>query len=332
MGLQIIKQGVLNTVQDAGRFGFAGWGINPGGVMDTYASRVANALVGNTLDEAVLEIHFPAGEIVFKEPALASITGADFSPALNDQPIPLWRPVLIPKDGLLRFSKKAWGERCYLAVHGGFGTTRWLGSSSTNLKIGAGGNGGRVLKANDTIGMRNAFAIEAADGRPVLLPWSVKRRTIYENADEISFIEGPEWDWLKDESKEEIARTSFVIKSSSDRMGYHLSPGVLQFKVTEDLVSTAVTFGTLQAMPDGNILILMADHQTTGGYPRIGHVTSADLPKLSQRGANSSVTLKKISREQAEKMVISLGQQLRAIRESCKNNLANYHAKHRFEL
>src|SRR5688572_18222538 len=151
MAISIVKPGLLDTIQDMGRFGYGNWGINPGGVMDTYASRVANMLVGNEITEAVIEIHFPGAQILFEQNALISLTGADFTPTLNDEPLPLWRPIVVRKNTVLHFPRLQHGARCYLAVHGGINVDKWLGSYSTNLKAEAGGYFGRKLEKGDEI-------------------------------------------------------------------------------------------------------------------------------------------------------------------------------------
>lgn len=328
MSLVITRHGILDTIQDTGRPGFAKWGINPGGSMDRYASRIANALVGNPAGAALLELHFPACSISFTEHVLISLTGADFEPVSGNVRIPLWKPVLVPAGSMISFPKKTWGERCYMAVRGEIGSEKWLGSYSTNLKVAAGGNHGKRLRNGDELFITgNPFAAVAMDQIRVL-PWSVNSADVYDPG-ALFFIPGQEWEWLSEPSQQQIdGLTEFVIDKSSDRMGYALRHEPLIFKVRQEMISSGVTFGTIQALPDGRLMILMADHQTTGGYPRIGNIISAHLPKLAQRGANEKIVLKKISHERAEKMLISLEHEIRVIRESCLKKLEGYHAKH----
>src|SRR5688572_30082640 len=139
MSIQVMRSGVLDTIQDTGRFGYSKWGINPGGTMDRYASQAANALVGNSLADAVIEIHFPAAEFLFHENCLISLTGADFTPRINDIPVRSWKCIAVKKGSILSFRHKQKGWRGYMAVHGGIKTAPWLDSRSTNLKIAAGG-------------------------------------------------------------------------------------------------------------------------------------------------------------------------------------------------
>jgi antagonist of KipI len=332
MSLVVIKPGVFSTIQDQGRSGFSKWGINPGGAIDRYASRIANALVGNPLESAVIEMHFPAGQMQFGESVLMCITGADFEPTIDGSPLPLWRPVIVPVNSVLSFKRKKSGERCYLAVRGGFQTSKWMGSFSTNVKIRAGGYEGRTLSKGDIVSYVKDPAIKTPLNEIVVLPWAVNPVNIYGQPNEFFLLRGNEWDLMTADGRELLLSTAFAIHPSSDRMAYHLKNTTITTDVHEQLLSTAVTFGTIQALPGGNLLILMADHQTTGGYPRIAHVVSAHLPKLSQRGPNDLITFKEISIDQAEKMVISLEQELKRVSHSCNNNLRDYHAKHRSQL
>ena len=146
----------MDTVQDMGRYGCQHLGINPGGAMDKLSARVANILVGNDTNEAVIELHFPAAAFFFEQPSLIAISGADFSANLNGEEIPCMRPVMVSKYSILQFHGIKNGARAYLSVHGGLAIKPWLNSYSTNLKAGAGGYMGRVLQKDDEIAFRIA--------------------------------------------------------------------------------------------------------------------------------------------------------------------------------
>jgi antagonist of KipI len=145
MSLEVIKSGIADTFQDAGRYGYQHSGVNPNGTMDLVAMKVANALVGNDLNEAVLELYFPASTFVFKKSTLIALSGADFTAELNGKPIPINQSLIIPAGSELRFKKIGKGVFCYMAVWGGFEVTSWMGSCSTNAKANAGGWKGRSL-------------------------------------------------------------------------------------------------------------------------------------------------------------------------------------------
>src|SRR5580704_8601760 len=213
MSLSVIKPGLLDTIQDIGRPGFAKWGVNPGGAMDVYAAKVANMLVGNCGTEAVLEIHFPGPQILFEQNALIAITGADFSSTINDEPLKQWQPVVVRKNTVLHFPRLESGARCYIAVHGGFGIKKWLGSYSTNLKAGAGGWFGRQLKKGDELPFKENrvyFAGWLQDQQNKReLPWQADSKKVYRHLHEIFIIPGNEWSQLNHPSQNIFLNNNF---------------------------------------------------------------------------------------------------------------------------
>jgi antagonist of KipI len=329
MSIRILKSGIWDTVQDIGRYGYGKWGINPSGVMDRYAAQAANALVGNELTEGVIEIHFPSGRYLFQEAALISICGSDFSPLLDDIPVSPWTTISVKKNNILSFQKNKWGTRCYLAIHGGMDLPEWLGSLSTNIKASAGGLNGSILKKEDVIFIRQGKYDPAKMiyEKPVL-PWQVSTQAVYKDPDTVFFLEGNEWNWLTIPSQEQMLSIHFSIHSSSDRMASYLRHAPVEFLKREELISSGVSFGTIQALPSGNLVVLMADHQTTGGYPRIGHIITAHLPKFSQLRPGENFQLKRISIEDAEKMVFSLQHDLRILQLACREKLDLRYAQH----
>lgn len=325
MSLTIIKAGILDTIQDLGRFGYSSWGINPGGAMDRYATQVANILVGNEAEEGVIEIHFPGPQILFERNALITITGADFTPVLNDQPVCLSQPLLIKRNTILQFLQWKHGARCYLAVHGGFAINKWLNSYSTNIKAAAGGYNGRRLEKGDVVPFGESriyytgLFTQGIDLKP--LHWKAAIKKTYDKPNEVSFIAGKEWESLNSSSKKSLEDDAFVIQTSSDRMGYQLKGTSLELSGAQELLSSGVSFGSMQLLPNGQLIILMADHQTTGGYPRIGHVISAHLPKLAQLRPGDAVQFKRIEVETAERMYSQQQQELKILARACSCNL-----------
>src|SRR5260221_12852802 len=149
MSLKVIKAGLLDTVQDLGRYGYQHLGINPVGAMDKFAAQISNILLGNEVNEAFIEMHFPAASFLFEQDTIIAISGADFTPTINGEPIPLLHPVVVSKNCVLQFDKVKTGARCYMAVKDKFNIEQWLNSYSTNLKASAGGFHGRALMKND---------------------------------------------------------------------------------------------------------------------------------------------------------------------------------------
>ena len=332
MSISILKAGILDSLQDNGRFGHAAFGINPGGVMDRFAAETANFLVGNDATEAVLEMHFPASQLLFREDALIAVCGADLTPTIQDEVIPAWQPVAIKKNTLLQFTKWNWGNRVYVAVHGGFNIPQWLNSYSTNLKAMTGGYQGRALMKGDTLSLRkNTICI--ADFIPFekdfrILPWGVKDRKVYDHPEQLSILPGPEWELLDESSRDQLLHSEFIIDKRSDRMGSLLNGPSLQLQQPMELVSSGVDFGTIQLLVGGQLIILMADHQTTGGYPRIGNIISAHLPKLAQLHAGSSIRFSITDIRTAEQMLFSQIRDRYILQRSCHDHLTQLHALH----
>lgn len=324
MSLRIIRQGVLDTVQDLGRFGQQYLGINCNGAMDKFSMQLVNALLGKELNAPVFEIHFPSSQIQFEKDTIICITGADFKPSINEQPIPLDRPVLVSKKTILKFERFLTGARCYLAILHQLSLDKWLNSYSTNLKAAAGGFAGRNLLKNDVITFQNEWKLSNLLGTKdfILLPW--KANDTVDTRNEIEFIIGSEWHWLTKETQDAFQEQWFQITNEADRMGYQLAGQTLEARPHEQLVSSAVSFGTVQLLPSGQLIILMADHQTAGGYPRVAHVISAHLPILAQKKPNDVIRFKMTSLVEAEKKIINQKKYLHQLQIACKFRMEEF--------
>ena len=325
MSLRITKNGLLDTIQDAGRYGYQYLGINPGGAMDKLAMRVANALVGNETNEAVVEMHFPAAEIIFEQTILIALCGADFSASIQGEMLPMFQPIMIQKGSLLSFKKKRTGARVYLSVQGGFVCNQWLNSTSTNLKVKAGGYRGRALLKNDQILFKQEplYSFQNSSHNFEILPWKAKI-TAPKSENRFRFLPGAEYDQLQWNSMLLIETGNFSISRKNDRMGYRLVGEKLLMNSTQEMISSAVTMGTIQLLPDGQLIILMADHQTTGGYPRIGHIISADISSLAQVQTGEMLSFEKVAIGQAENLLLEQEMILLQIKNACNFRLDEY--------
>ena len=327
MGLSIIKPGLYDTIQDLGRSGYSNYGVNPGGVMDRFAAKMANALVGNDEHEAVLEIHFPGPQVLFEKDTLISLTGAGFLPTINDEAIPCWHPVFIRKNTVLQFTGREWGARAYLAIHGGFCVPKWLNSYSTNMKAGIGGYKGRKLEKGDTIPfekcVQQSHKYISSESNFHVLPWRPAVSNVYEQPASMYFMAGSEWHSLTCCAKKAVEETPFHISLMSDRMGYRLKGENLAVSDSTEMISSAVSYGTMQLLPGGQLIVLMADHQTTGGYPKIGHVISAHLPKLSQLSAGDTIQFVPSEMARAEEMLFNQQKHLTIMQRACLDHLSN---------
>jgi len=296
--MQFIKSGILSTYQDTGRNTYRYLGINPNGAIDRLAVRLLNILLQNQENEAAIEIHFPSPEIYFENNIIIAIGGADFRPYLidknqNEIEINNWQCTFVSAGTTLKFKKRLWGQRAYIAVKGGFPAAAWLGSKSTNNLLGFNG-----ISPNHYLSIPEHT-------KPAVLPYlGFSIRPPYSASPTIRLIKGNEFGALTAESKERLEKQEFAISQHSNRMGYRLIGEALSLENPLELISSAVDFGTIQLLPDGQLIILMADHQTTGGYPRLGNVISVDLPILAQCGPKDVLKFQFISQAEAEELLI----------------------------
>ena len=323
MSLRIIKAGILDTIQDCGRYGNQHLGINPTGAMDKYAMQITNILVGNKPGEAVIEMHFPASVFIFTLPALIALSGANFSASINGEPVPSLHPIMVSKNDVLQFHKPVNGARAYFAIAGGLAIDKWMNSYSTHLKAKAGGYNGRKLQKDDELFFRNPSSFSAKQNDFTILPWQADTNWGYVTK-EVLLLPGNEWERLTTESKENITMTSFVINQQSDRMGYRLNNIPLPVMTNEEVISSGVSFGTIQLLPDGKLIILMADHQTTGGYPRVAHVISAHHSRMAQMKAGDKIHFKLTDQQTAEELLIKQRQHLLQLQNACTFRLEEY--------
>ncbi len=325
MSLRIIKAGIQDTVQDLGRYGYQQAGINPSGAMDRYAMQIANALLGNELNEAVLELHFPSAVILFTKPVMIALSGANHLPSINGEPVPLNQCIVVNKNDALQFHRPVSGARTYLAVQGGFKLDPWLESMSTNLKAAAGGYEGRSLRKGDELLYRSEkdYSTLLPGKNFRVMPWTADPQSA-DNSKEIFVLPGNEWDRLRAEAKDRFLETPFVITKLADRMGFHLGNESLVALPGEELVSSAVTFGTVQLLPDGKLIILMADHQTTGGYPRLAHVITAHHSRLAQKRTGEALNFRMTDMATAEQLLLQQQQHLKQLQNACLFKLQSY--------
>lgn len=326
MSIHIIKQGLLDSVQDAGRYGYQHLGINPCGVMDNIAACVANMLVGNELNEAVIEMHFPASTYYFEKPAVIVLCGADFSAAINGKAVPLNTTVIVGGNSTLSFANYVRGARMYLAIQGGFSIEPWLNSYSTNLKIWTGGYHGHALKKDDIIHIKaEQFAFASlVESSVIITAIHADLNFFYSHSNFIRCIKGKDFEHLESHSKAVFEGKEFSISRQSDRMGYRLDGERLACIDNAERISSAVTRGSIQLLPTGQLIVLMADHQTTGGYPVIAHVISADIPKLAQMQAGSLLRFELTNIETAEKLYLEQQQNLQQIQQQCNLQLQQF--------
>lgn len=324
--IQVVQQGLLDTIQDAGRYGYQHLGINPGGAMDRIALAVANSLVGNDMTEAAIELHFPASVFLFDRDVMIALSGADFGATINGRPVDINRPVLVNKQTILRFNKPISGARCYLAIRGGLAITRWLGSCSTHLKAGAGGMEGRALRKNDHLQLRQgdfASPLHAEKG-VIALPWTADVSHLYTTKERIHTLPGSQWNLLEEKARQDFTGAAFMLSEQSDRMGFRMIGPALATRPREEQLSAGITRGTIQLLPNGQLIILMADHQTTGGYARLAHVITAHMPALSQSMPHQDIHFSMTDEKKASALMWQQEQDLLFLQNACKLRLEEW--------
>lgn len=286
MSILVLNKGWLTTVQDFGRPGYAQYGINRSGAMDPLALQVGNYLVHNEGSEAALEICFPASGFLFLEPTLMVLAGADFGASIAGNPIKPYQPVWAAAGAELHFQHKHWGQYVYLCVQGGFDLKPWLNSKSTNLKAVQGGWQGRGLQKGAILPLKKTAP---SIGKETKIASYYADLTPFYDSKAIRFIPGQHHESLTQQSQTQIQTQNWRITPASDRMGYRLEGEKLELLQAESLLSAGLSRGSIQLPPNGQPIVLMADHQTTGGYPILGQVIQADWPKLAQSGPGQDI-------------------------------------------
>ena len=307
MGVKVLQPGMLATIQDLGRYGLQKFGVIVGGAMDSISLRIANLLVGNAEGEGAVEVTIFGTSLLFESDELIAITGGNLQPTIEGKKIPMWQPILIRKGSVLKFNAAISGSRAYVSFGGGIQIPEVMGSKSTYIRAGIGGFQGRKLQKNDVF--ECAKRTEAGEDlfhqlqkKTSYLSWSVHYTPFvtFKKIQTIRIIRGSEYERFDEESLKKFFSTPYTITTHADRMGYRLEGQGIQLKEPFELLSEGVTFGTIQVPSNGQPIILMADRQTTGGYPKIGQVISADLPSLAQMQANGQVYFKEVTLEEAQ--------------------------------
>ncbi len=303
MGIIINRGGSLTTIQDLGRIGYQNQGFAVSGAMDHRACRLANLLLDNEPDAAMLEATLVGPKFTFTEPNCFVVTGADLHATINDNKLQV-NQVYVAEPGdvveyPVRFSKQ--GVRSYIAFAGGLNVPAFMGSRSTYLKGSMGGFHGRALKTGDEINFLSPKHILPKIGRR-FVPEDFSE--IYGNhAVTLRVILGPQEDAFTEEGLATFLNSEFLATPYMDRMGARLEGPEIQHKGRADLVSDGIAFGAVQVPQSGKPIILMADRQSTGGYTKIANVISVDLPKVAQRLAGDKIRFQPVTVEQAQQLL-----------------------------
>lgn len=278
--VKVIKTGFYSTIQDLGRYTFQQFGVPVSGVMDLYSARIANAILHNDENEAVLEITMTGPTLQFNCDTIISISGADISPMLNKKSIKLNRVVHIKKNDSVSFGKLNFGFRCYLAVFGGFQTETIMDSRSMYRDI----TSQNVLFANDEL------SISEHTNSIIKSNTSIKIPASHFTSKEIEVFKGPEFYLLTKKQQQALLSLEFTISKDNNRMAYQLAETLKNN--LKPIITSLVLPGTVQLTPSGKLIVLMRDCQTTGGYPRILQLSEAAISILSQKFTGNNIHFK----------------------------------------
>ncbi|MFC4182114.1 5-oxoprolinase subunit C family protein [Saccharococcus thermophilus] len=325
--IQVIHSGFFTTVQDGGRFGYQKAGVSVGGVMDSFASRLANLLVRNGPNEATLEITMSGPTLRFETDALLAICGGSFRCTLNGESVSMWKPLVARSGDILSIGACQNGYRAYVAFAGGLNIPLVMNSRSTHVQAHIGGFHGRSLQPGDVLPLRsNTLTIPESPIR-----WGIAfsaRNYINGKRKIVRVVEGPEYHMFTEQSQERFFSSTYEVTTQSDRMGYRLQGQALERKTNQEMISEAVTFGTIQVPKKGQPIVLMADCQTTGGYPRIAQVISVDLPILAQARPGDHIQFQKVSWQEARQLYTEREQQMKRWKRMIQQKWREVHDAH----
>jgi biotin-dependent carboxylase-like uncharacterized protein len=278
--IKVLHPGFFSTIQDFGRTGYLEFGVPFSGVMDRKATTLANSLLGNKDDEAVLEMTMTGAKLEFKMATCIAICGADMSPKLNNEMVPLNKILQVKANDILYFGKLNTGFRCYLAVLGGFKTETVMKSKSMHQNITRQFmlfKNDELLIAQNTIVQKKQYS-------------SLRFNSSYINSNTIEVYKGPEFENLSANEQNQLFSKPFTISKDNNRMAYQLKEPLENN--LKPIITSAVLPGTVQLTPSGKLIILMRDCQTTGGYPRVLQLKESSIDVLAQKFTGKTINFK----------------------------------------
>ena len=310
MGFVVESGGVLTTVQDGGRFGYEQYGLSTSGPMDRRAFQIANILVGNDRNEAALEITLLGPTLRFTGPAVIAVTGADLSFQVNGQRAETYRALAVQAGDRVSFGAQVSGCRAYLAFAGGLDIPEILGSRSTLPRFKIGGYQGRRLEKGDEVALRAAVST---------LPNLSRRRLeavkFGDGPRRVRVIMGPQDDRFTEKGIGDFLGGVYTVGKDFDRMGYRLEGPAVEHKEDGNIISDGIAIGSIQVPSDGCPIIMMADHQTVGGYTKIATVITVDLPLIGQSKAGDQFCFEQVSIDEAQRLYANWCAERRALQE-----------------
>jgi len=296
--IEVQAPGLLTTVQDLGREGFGPIGVSPSGGADPFALRIGNRLVGNSESAAGLEMTLLGGTFVFPDGAIIALTGADFGAQLDGAPVPLWTSLEVRARQTLRTGATRSGARCYLCVAGGIAEKLFLGSASTHLLSGLGGHEGRALRKGDVL---KTGTVNGSFRHRTMAPGALQFLQPRKN---LRVTPGPQRDLFSDAAQQTFYANTYRVAEESNRMGLRLEGTPLPVGGHGEMITEGVSLGAVQITPAGSPIILFVEQQTTGGYPKIANVISADFSSLGQLRPRDEIRFAPVDWDTARQLLI----------------------------
>ena len=296
MGLEVLREGLQSTVQDQGRFGYAHLGVSASGAADNFSLIIGNILVGNPKHYAGIEMTIIGDKYRFKSDAYIALTGSEFEAELDNNSIPFWKRLLIKKGQILDIRSTKNGARCYLCVAGGINIKDVMGAKTTHLTSGIGGLHGRILKKLDELD----FGLLDDSIKPI----QNLNDSITTDTKIIKVTKGVQWSWFNKNQKNKLFQHQYQVEELSNRMGLRLFGNAIKTNRENEITTAGISLGSIQIPGGGQPIISFVEHQTTGGYPIIANVISADIRKVGQLKAGDCFQFELISLGSAEKLKV----------------------------
>jgi antagonist of KipI len=307
--IDVVTPGMLTTIQDSGRWGWQNFGVPVAGPMDSRAHRLANALVGNDPRASTLEVTLSGPGLCFDDERIVAVTGADFEVTVEGSRRPCNSPILVSPGSMLRFGARRFGARSYLAVEGGIDVPAVFDSRATHLPSRIGGLNGRPLRAGDRLPLGPKGARRSWKGKEAAATLLEPRNSL----PALRVLPGPQLGRFTADALDVLQSAPYVVEPSSNRMGFRLRGSQLMHRAATEMLSEATTIGAVQVPASGQPILLMADRQTTGGYPTLATVISADIGTAGQLAPGDRVSFAITTLREAMAALIAQEQVLMAV-------------------
>ena len=315
MGIRVLKGGMMTTVQDLGRTGYQSQGFSVSGVMDVRSFKIANLLLDNPENEAVLEFTLIGPTLEFTSETIISITGGDFRPQINGKPAKMYTAIYMHRGDILTFGGARTGTRGYIAFSSYLDVPVVMGSRSTNIKCQIGGYKGRKLEDEDYIAFR---------AKRRYLPYYLSRSLDLDEFDQekitLRVVMGPQEKMFTKEGRETFLNSEYTVTSEFDRMGCRIEREPVEHAGDGNINTDGISMGSVQVPLNGQPIIMLADRQSTGGYPKIGTVITVDFTKIAQARPGQKIRFVEVSLDLAQDLYIRELNDMKALDEKLNSD------------